>query len=402
MSLYGLDIIEDQNSRRHLVEINGIRSGMRGFSKVYGDDRVQKRVNHMLQERYGKLTVNDGTFSRKQFIKRHPIKFLYGYSLSRVPGLNQLLFPLPQVLHSPQAEIDWMKENYIKEKTQNGKSGLEHFDIYEKYDGTESTIINLFNEQLPHPLVNNFVAEEITRDKFLQYVLLRESEISENLIPSTFVGLGITHKGGLIGLMGHEKFVRKPILGMQGRGVRFLNRNLVMALYDPDGPKIQYVDRNIFGKELGKKNGRPEYLEDMIDAGNFAFELGISIVQPFLESRRTNEEFYSSIRAVVCNGKFVDAYKRVSTNPRVNLSQDAEAVEFNFDSSFAEFCENVVRVFEEKSSEQNPNSFRKDLYQRYMESMGRKIPRWKSDLEKNILNHLLNAMIDYSQMQERK
>ena len=395
MSLYGLDLIESSEGRRYLMEINGIRSGMSGFKHIYGDDRVQKKVNAMLQKKYGRITVNDGTFSRGKSFKEHPVKSLLVQSLLKNPRLYRLFFPLPPILHSPQAEIDWLNEIPKKDKT-----GLEHFEIYEKYDGSESSVINIFNELVLGNPVNNYVTEEITRNKFLQYVLLRNSEISEMLIPSTFVGLGITHKNGLINLitsMENKKFVIKPILGSQGIGVEFLDRNMVSVLYEHDEQKIQYADsKSLLGK-LMKNKEYPEYLEDMVETDNFTFEYGISIIQPFIESRKTDEKVYSSVRAIVCNGNFVDAYKRVSANPKVNLSQNAAAIPFDYDSSFADSCESIIGVFEEKSLEQNSNSFRKDLYQRYMESIGRPIPRWKSDLEKDILNIFFDVMSMYVQ-----
>jgi glutathione synthase/RimK-type ligase-like ATP-grasp enzyme len=62
MSLYGLDVlIERDTGKYHINEINGIASGMHGFRQIYGDDRVEKKVYAMLEEKYGPLSVYDGT-----------------------------------------------------------------------------------------------------------------------------------------------------------------------------------------------------------------------------------------------------------------------------------------------------------------------------------------------------
>ena len=72
MTLYGLDLMQDQQGKYHLLEINGVLSGMRGFEQIYGDDRVQQKVFQMLEQRYGKITVNDGTYAKLQYKKDHP------------------------------------------------------------------------------------------------------------------------------------------------------------------------------------------------------------------------------------------------------------------------------------------------------------------------------------------
>ena len=116
----------------------------------------------------------------------------------------------------------------------------------------------------------------------------------------------------------------------------------------------------------GKKKGI--YLEDYIEANNFCFELGLSIIQPFIDSIDENQE-YSVIRAIVCCGEFVDAYKRVSKNPRVNLSQDAKAEKCKDD--VADFCVKVIKVFEEQAFKYQPDTFRKEIYNSYIDERGK-------------------------------
>ena len=75
MTLYGLDLIVNQEGRPYLGEINGICSGMGGFKQVYGDTRVENKVYRMLQERYGPLAVNDGTYQRDKFKQEDPLQY---------------------------------------------------------------------------------------------------------------------------------------------------------------------------------------------------------------------------------------------------------------------------------------------------------------------------------------
>ncbi|MBI4116528.1 hypothetical protein HY449_02170 [Candidatus Pacearchaeota archaeon] len=158
MSLYGLDIMEDSEGKKHLLEINGIRSGMHGFEQIYGDDRVERKVWGMIQEQHGKLTVNDGTLFLKKIIDAHPIAFYVGNFFYKFPFLRKKLLRHP-ILSSKDAETDWMED-----KPENSRL---HFPPFERYLGQESTVINFWNEKLEHPLVNDFAAEEIARSKFL-------------------------------------------------------------------------------------------------------------------------------------------------------------------------------------------------------------------------------------------
>jgi len=401
MSLYGLDIIESRDGRRYLLEVNGIKSGMHGFEQIYGDDRVERKVFDMLEERYGKLTVNDGTFSRKKFKKKHPVRFalnkVLDNVLSKAPFFGNMVFPLPPALLSDKAEIDWLKEK-------PSKGGIIDIKRFEKYTGQHSTVINILNQRLPQPLVNNFVAEEIAGNKLLQYLLLEDSAISDSIVPSSFVGMGITNEAELEKLIStYENFVIKPIIGCQGRGVKFLTGKEVGEKYrNSSGPFDDSLKFIFSPSDLSVKK-RFSSLEEMIHAGNFTFEWGTSIIQPFVDSRKNkDEEMYSSARAIVCNNKFVDAYKRVSKNPKVNFSQDAKAIPFDYDSKFADFCENAVDVFEKKAVEQNPDSFKKIIYENYMNGMGRYFDKFQTTFEGKLGSVIFEVMTIVAQYSDKK
>jgi len=366
MSLYGLDIIVDREGKKYLNEINGILSGMRGFEQIYGDNRVEKQVFDMLQAKYGDLTINDGTYGRNQFKKNHPFLFALGYVLLRTPLIRRIFLIPDSTLSSKKAEIDWLNERVDNSK----KIELP----FESYNGQESTVINIWNEELPHPSVNPLIAEGISRNKFLQYLVLRDSEIAQTVIDSSLVGLGATNEEELEKMISnYDSFVVKPVLGLCGRGVKFLTKKEANEKYNYSRGPLDYVGPFEFLFESNKKNPRVKYIEDLIDQNDFSFEPGVSIIQPFIDSRKVydGEEVYSVIRAIICNGTFVDAYLRVSKNPRVNLSQDAKAISFDYDSDFAGFCEKVIEVFEGLAQEYTFDSYKSILYQKYIDERGR-------------------------------
>ncbi len=74
MTLFGLDLAQDQEGKWKLFEINGANSGMPGFNAIYGDDRVQKQVYAMLGERYGELAINTEASSAQRFAEEHTLR----------------------------------------------------------------------------------------------------------------------------------------------------------------------------------------------------------------------------------------------------------------------------------------------------------------------------------------
>ena len=397
MSLYGLDIIENEG-KRTILEINGINSGMQGFEQIYGDDRVQRQVFDMLKEKYGKLTVDDGTFSRNKYKKEHPVKFARNRAVRKIPLLRNIVFPLPKILLSQKAEIRWLKD-----KISYSNPPFEGFEIY---DGQESAVINSFNQRLKHPLVNNFLSECIARNKFMQYMILKDSEIAESVIPSMLVGLGVADNKTLDKLLlwqnltsSSKNFAAKPILGNQGRGLRFLSQEESVSLYRDSGGAVYDSSLmesffNLAELLFHKSDDKKEiYLEDLVSERNFNFEFGLSLLQPFIESKRAidGEDFYSSIRAIVCNGSFVDAYERISKDKKVNLSHNAKAIELDYDSNFADFCENAVRVFEKETQELDEDFFKESLYFEYLNGTERPSKNYRIIFEEK----LMSAAIDF-------
>ena len=89
MTLYGLDLVQDQEGKYHLLEVNGIMSGMNGFKHIYGDDRVEEKVYQMLQHRYGKVTVDDNSYFLLQYKKEHPLKSRWKSFIAKFPFLQR-------------------------------------------------------------------------------------------------------------------------------------------------------------------------------------------------------------------------------------------------------------------------------------------------------------------------
>ncbi len=363
MTLYGLDIIVDKEGQRHILEINGVNSGMNGFKEIYGDNRVEEKVFDMLQEKYGKISINFGGYKARRFKKRHPILSNIMDDIIAIgiktPGYRKLLALMfeNQVVKSDKAHIDWIKE------TNKSSRKIENKIRFELYNGQESTVFNASNERVPHKTVNPYVNQELTNNKFLQYWLLKDTELKDNLPRSTLVGLGITDENELYQILeSAEKFILKPVLGYCGKGVKLLDKDEAKGFRFTRGP---LKDPSI----LQIVHGTAPYIEDLIHKGNFQFEPGISIIQPFIDSQMKNKGVYGVVRAIVCNGEFVDSYLRASTDFRVNFTRDAKAFKFKGDG-FDEFCENTISIFEEKCSELNEHNFKQELYRQFIVNRG--------------------------------
>ncbi|HIH11339.1 TPA: hypothetical protein HA241_04060 [Candidatus Woesearchaeota archaeon] len=379
MSLYGLDFIQDNEERFFLIEINGVFSGMRGFRQIYGDNRVQERAYSQLQERFGTITVNDGTYWREKFKKEHPVYCLLGDVIRNFPWLHRILFPLSRELRSPKALLDW---------TIDGVEDKQSFESpFPIYRGQESTIISLTTEDdLPHPLVNPHIAESVTKNKFYQHRILKRSELRELLPPSALVGLGWVHEPELDALLVEgDDFIIKPLQGKQGEGIKRITSKEIEEFRKVAGP--------IDSDHLSLTSPKPErYLENCIRESIFSCQTGLALIQPFIDSTKliNGETNYTCIRAIVCNGKFIDAYERYGSEPRVNLSRNAQARPFHADG-FDDLCERTVAIYEEQCAKYDLTQFNAQIWEEYFEEVGPRVHR-KLDLETEILSELVTIM----------
>ncbi len=362
MTLYGLDLIQDQEGKYHLLEVNGIKSGMNGFKHIYGDDRIEEKVYQMLQQRYGKVTVNDNSYFRLQYQKEHPLKYRWKSFIAKLPFL-QREEKLPRVLSAPTARVDWLREKVPV------SYGCKF--PFESYTGQESAVLSVYyHEELPHPLVNPYLTEAIAHNKFFTYQVLKDSEIKELVPRSTLLGLGFTHERELEELLEtSSQFVIKPILGSQGRGIEIISQRVAQQHRHSRGLADFHIKSKLPLKLI------PLYVENMIAARMFSFEYGLGIIQPFINSRQRihGKKMYTSIRAIVCNEKFVDAYARVSPHKKVNLSQGANAYPCNGKDKeqIASLSEKIVAIFEERCLSYDTHDFEQKLYQSYIDSRGK-------------------------------
>ncbi len=384
MTLYGLDLVQDQEGKYHLLEINGVCSGMKGFEHIYSDNRVEDKVHELLQQRYGKLTVNDGTYRIMKFKKEHPFKYAWNKVSSNIPFLRKKNLALLKLFSLPTARVDWLLETVPKSTSLSFP--------FESYTGQESAVLSTmhYNEELPHPLVNPYLTESIAANKFFTYQVLKDSSIKELVPPSTLLGLGFTHEEELAELLGGApSFIIKPILGSQGRGLEFVTKDAAKQFQLSRSPIDLLNLRAVYAK--------PEdllYVEDLIKVGLFSFQHGLGLIQPFIESKRLFEgmEKYSCIRAIVCNEQFVDAYLRVSPQKKVNLSQGAQAYPCKDKDEIASLSEKIVAVFEEECFRYDPKSFRQELYGQYIKSRGETTLEMR---ERDLLNGLATMFANF-------
>jgi len=346
---------------------------MQGFRQIYGDNRIEDKVHAMLKAKYGALSVNDVSFEVREFRRKHPIKYAVGRikdSLSRKVGYEPIN---PWAFLSATAETEWLSEK------SNPSSRL--FASFPRYRGQESTVVNVINERLAHPLVNDYVAEGIAANKLLQYLLLKKTEVADNLIPSVPVGMGITDELQLEAILSScNHVVVKPILGLQGLGFKLLESADARAKYQGSRAPVNDIPITMALKDQGFRKYQVVYVEDFVKMNDFGFEMGVSILQPFIESQPSTKEdsLFSSIRAIVCNGRFIDAYKRVGSEPRVNFSQGAKAMAFEKDPDIMSLCEKVVEVLEREANATNTSTFAQSLYNGYFSDRGFTLPKQRA------------------------
>ncbi|MDP3734569.1 MAG: hypothetical protein Q8R37_05055 [Nanoarchaeota archaeon] len=362
MSLYSLDILIDKEGQKFVSEINGINSGMI-------EEQTEKKVYALLKEKYGTLTVNSEVEQWKQFQKHHWFRSFF-VKVKRYLEWKGFLSSDNDILYSEKAYHEWVYERSVHGSTVSFP--------FEFYHGQNSTVINSYNQLLPHPLVNNYIAEEISRNKFFQYWLMKDSPVGKYFPPAALVGLGWGDENELRELQEKDTFfVIKPLLGCQGKGVRIINTYEIDRFMEQIGPLTDKADHTTLSAAYFSHiiNNRPflHYLENYAAQGIFAFENGMAVIQPFIRSKMefNSETLYSSIRAIICNGQFVDAYARLSPDPVCNISRSAIGQPY-YDDDLPSFCSDVITALEEVAVRYEPESFRQNVYNSYFNEKGRR------------------------------
>lgn len=379
-NLYGLDIIINKDGEYFINEINGCQSGMKGFKQVYGDNRVEKEVHNRLSA-LGDLVVHDGSFKVKQEdrdlreLLRRGIVWYGNYLLD----LNDWFFKWRHRKLSKKELNDVMRFRYLKSHVKYHNLVSEKLDIdwlfedlpesgaseiiLKKYNGQPSLVMNFTEDYLAHPTVNSFVEEHIADNKFLQYQLMKNEKLPMALPKTTLVGLGVGDRSALEEMIEkYDRFVKKPVSGRCGVGVVFIHNDQVRKYVDQIGPiREPSMTEAVLGVPL--------HVEDLVAKKKYGFEISMHVIQPFIDSKGVGKNgSYATIRAIVCNGEFVDAYMRYSQNPRVNLTQGAGAAAFK-DVKLKGYCEEVVRAYNKRCADLSPYNFRSKLYQEWFDEV---------------------------------
>ena len=105
------------------------------------------------------------------------------------------------------------------------------------------------------------------------------------------------------------------------------------------------------------------FFENHVNLRDYYFEDRVWIVQPFIDTLDLvdDQEMYSSVRAIVCDGKFIDAYMRTNFIPVVNYAKGADSHKFERDG-FSELCEKIVLAFETECEKYSEDDFKHELY----------------------------------------
>ncbi|MDO8628656.1 MAG: hypothetical protein Q7R56_02795 [Nanoarchaeota archaeon] len=354
MSIYGLDILPEQQPdgtiHLWLAEINGIRSGMGGFKDIYGDNRVQEQVWKKLEQCYGPLQYYGSEAYKKHIAKK-----------TILPEEQEKAKEAYKTLDDIFKKSKWV-ELFPEEEKQSPFVERPPFPPYDEKN--PATVFNCINVNIPQPTVNSYVAEAIARNKLFTYHLLRHTALAQHLPLTALVGLGTADMAEIDLLLAYPSFIKKPLRGVQGEGIQLLTRT------EMDNYKTQALEAK-FGFWP-----TPEPLPDMVNRGFFYFENYIAIIQPFIDTRNfvttQGHAGYGSIRAIVCNRQFVDAYLRVSENPVVNRARGAKAHALHL-PQLAPFCEEVISTFEERSDDYQPENYQGRLYTEYFHQPPREV-----------------------------
>ncbi len=402
MTLFGIDLLIDSTTGNYkLAEINGIRSGMNGFTDIYGDTRVKIEVKSMLSKKYGDIYVDQGKEFFENYIKKHPVKYQYSklcdkFNFFKILDLIYVMITNKNKKIIFKGDFSWNKQ--IENSTDLDYDNFQN-DIFSYLGNQEHlndfhTVANVFNQEpIENRTINSFVAESISHNKLLQFNLLKESNIKKYLIDTCPINYNLASDKQIIDFISKQYlYVKKPILGATGIGVKIVSKEnindalqneskdikklkryksdlkTILSLEKSLNPKInETLTNNIKDSENKiKKNNikKVHYIQKAIKRKDYFFERGLHILQPFVNTRQESNQ-NSSIRAIVCNGHFVDAYKRTDVKEVVNMSISAKAESFSYDSNFKKMCEQIVNTYINETNKLSNNNFKEKLYSRY-------------------------------------
>ncbi|MDO8556757.1 MAG: hypothetical protein Q7R96_06325 [Nanoarchaeota archaeon] len=361
MSLYGLDIlVEETSDQRHfwIGEINGINSGMKGFRAIYGDRRVEEHVKHLLQERYTNIQtlLPYCPYFRQQ--ERAPTKKSRQTHNNSLRELRKL---------AREEKLHWLVKSLTHKINRKRRStDLASTVAYQfpPYDGTGTHVINMVDVEVSAIPINPWVTEAITSNKLLQYLLLKDTPLETHLPFTALIGyIEIQAQQELQQLLQQptKLFVIKPLDGAQGTGIQTLTRKR-LERFAQKAPMIKGA------------------LEKDIQKEDYSFEYFTGIIQPFINTRTfvntLGKRGYGSIRAIICNGQFIDAYIRISNERVANLARTAEACKLpeTILEELKPFTENAIKIFEQETQPYTLQTYKQALYKKLLERRTQPIP----------------------------
>ena len=297
-SIFGLDFISApyEGKREHaLLEINGVDSGMSGFEKIYGDNRVENQVINSIKEEHPILYIDTGAFNNLQ---KYLIKRGLPHDADAVQHLARTTFP--DKLRVEQRRVS---QNFGR---------YSHTLYLGQEDGT---LVNWGTYGMHKlPTVNPLVAEYWCQNK-----LLLDEKAKELNIPVPFVkGLIYGHKDFPIDIpMNDENIDRviiKPNVSAQCKGIEIITKEVL--------------------RRRARTWKRP--IDDVVfkDKEQTQIRWKAKLCQPFFNAPDKNG-YYTSIRSIVHNGTFVDAYARASKSPLVSIT-NPDAIACTIDDKFKE------------------------------------------------------------------
>ncbi len=301
MTYFGLDILPAKiNGKTELIigEIGGIDTGRVGFSLLYDDNRVNEQIRSMINLRYGEVLFNNGLFN----------------TVFQKTGLSDYDSVLE---YASRNLFQQFNDDSIYVESPQNPFGKE---IYLGQEG--SYVANAINPPKGPKLINPFIAQYAARDKASQLFIISHFKNSIPYIRGEIYGAKDSDLCAILGPT--DKVVVKQSTGSCGVGIAVLSRK-----------EIVRRSRN------WEKTG-----DELASSPDTVKNRSLRIMQPFYDTSISNG-IYGSIRSVVCNEEFVDAYMRVSEDPIVNLSRNAEPVSLDggLKREVARLSEMVVAEF---------------------------------------------------------
>jgi len=416
-NIYVLDIKKTPDDKLYLIEIGGQEGGTDGFVEAYGDLRTQQAILSAMNSfgngkpLYAQTEPNDSEISFK-FIKGLIIlsmrssTFPIRYTARHVLDLRDEWVMKPYEttfgkyddvtakekykIAAQQLDIDFRQFTDLKlHNAQTLRIELESGDynfVHPEEIGLIRSGHDIFSRtnEFDDVLANPFVIERLINTKLYVHRLLEGSELEEHLPKSAPYGMGLLHELPID--WSEDKVVYKPNSARAGQGVRIWSPEQMKLVMHPErAPLANKLLRNFFNF---KWKPQPITEAALLGMEHFSYIIQEFIPSEPVTSSQTGLEHDSCMRAVVFNGKFIDAYHRLAPTPLsgpdtnskyvANLSNGAfaEPLVDEDKDDVAEFSEKVVATLDEKierlslTTENDVRQYRKSFWEHELQMVG--------------------------------